>query len=381
VNNCTFAYSGSDGVRFDLFSQNNTIQNSIFNNLGGTGILLSGYGPGLKDVNKRNKIFNNEITDVGTLFWHSPGIFIWQSGDNQISNNHIYNLGYSGLVISGVRRRFFASIFKKMEQENPFSTWIFPDGGRENLEAIRWDEIALESTTEWSSYEPYMHARNNVVEYNEIHDCLKRLHDGNAIYLSAHGNGNIVRKNVGYNHPEGAVIRTDDDSHMVSVIENICIGTNKTNSQGLCLKGVNVLENNLLFNASLTAGLACNKPDVRSSYQKNILYFSKKDSMFHNRLDMLSESLNRNIYYHQDIKVAQNFITEQQKGNRDTESIAGDPLFVNIAEGNFSFKENSPAIKLGINAIPLNEIKKIGSTKNPWFKRAIQIKGFPFVTE
>ena len=381
VNNCTFINSGSDGVRFDLFSQNNTVQNSTFNNLGGTGILFSGYGPGLKDVNKRNKIYNNELKDVGSLFWHSPGIFIWQSGSNLISSNHIYDQGYSGLLISGVRRRFFDPIFKKMGQGYPYSRWSFPKGGRENLGAIRWDEISLESITEWSSYEPYMHARNNIIEYNEVHDCLKRLHDGNAIYLSAHGNGNIIRKNVTYNHPEGALIRTDDDSHNVTVTENICIGSKEPEAQGLCLKGLNFFENNLLFNSMLLTGSAGNTADIRSSYQKNIVYFSKKDSVFHKRLNMFSENLNKNIYYNPNIKLAENFILEEQKGKRDTESIAADPLFVNMSEGNFSFKKKSPAIKLGINAISLEEVKKIGCTSDPWLERAIKFKGFPMVTK
>ena len=381
VNNCTFINSGSDGVRFDLFSQNNTVQNSTFNNLGGTGILFSGYGPGLKDVNKKNKIFNNELSDLGSLFWHSPGIFIWQSGSNLISNNHIYNQGYSGLLISGVRRRFFNPIFKKMGQEYPYTRWSFPKGGRENLGAIRWNEISLESITEWSSYEPYMHARNNIVEYNEVHDCLKRLHDGNAIYLSAHGNGNIIRKNVTYNHPEGALIRTDDDSHNVTVTENICIGSKEPEAQGLCLKGLNFFENNLLFNSMLLTGSAGNTADSRSSYQKNIVYFSKKDSVFHQRLSMFSENLNKNIYYNPNIESAENFIIEEQKGKRDTESIASDPLFVNMSDGNFSFKKKSPAIKLGINAISLEEVKKIGCTRDPWLERAIKVKGFPMVTK
>ena len=44
---------------------------------------------------------------------------------------------------------------------------------------------------------------------------------------------------------------------------------------------------------------------------------------------MFSENLNKNIYYNSNIKSAENFIREQQNGERDTESIAADPLFVN----------------------------------------------------
>ena len=111
------------------------------------------------------------------------------------------------------------------------------------------------------------------------------------------------------------------------------------------------------------------------------MYFSKKDSVFHQRLNMFSENLNKNIYYNPNIKSAENFIKKQQNGERDTESIAADPLFVNMSVGNFSFKKKSPAIKLGINAISLEEVKKIGCTRDPWIERAIKFKGFPVVTK
>lgn len=96
---------------------------------------------------------------------------------------------------------------------------------------------------------------------------------------------------------------------------------------------------------------------------------------------MFSENLNKNIYYNSNIKSAENFIREQQNGERDIESIAADPLFVNMSVGNFSFKKKSPAIKLGINAISLEEVKKIGCTRDPWLVRAIKFKGFPMTVK
>ena len=111
------------------------------------------------------------------------------------------------------------------------------------------------------------------------------------------------------------------------------------------------------------------------------MYFSKNDSVFHKRLNMFSENLNKNIYYSANIKSAENFIIKQQKGKRDTESIAADPLFVNMPVGDFSFKKKSPAIKLGINAISLEEVKKIGCIRDPWLDRAIKFKGFPMITK
>lgn len=377
VNQCSFINSGSDGIRFDLYSQDNIVQNSQFSQLGGTGVLLCGYGPGKKDVNKGNKIFNNEFSEVGTLLWHSPGIFVWQSGENHIANNHIYDQGYSGMMIGGVRRRCFEPLFEEMGLDDPFKKWMFMDGVRENMGTIRWDEISLEDIEDWASYAPYMHSRNNVVEYNEVHDCMKRLHDGNAIYLSAHGDGNLVRRNVLYNHPHGALLRTDDDSHGVTVRENICIGTEEPGAQGLCMKGLNTFENNLLFNAMLLTGRAGNTADSRSSYRKNIVYFSKHDSVFHKGLDMFSENLNQNIYYCPDIRVAENFILREREGLRDTESIAGDPLFSDLPGGDFSFKKASPAKTLEIEAISLDVLQEIGYRKDPWLPRALKKPGFP----
>ncbi len=55
--------------------------------MGGAGILLCGYGPGTKDVNRKNLVFNNHIHHVGQIYLHSPGIMVWQSGENRVANN------------------------------------------------------------------------------------------------------------------------------------------------------------------------------------------------------------------------------------------------------------------------------------------------------
>jgi len=53
----------SSGIRteygWNLHCRNNSISGNLIENLGGLGILLAGYGPGTKDVNKQNSITNN----------------------------------------------------------------------------------------------------------------------------------------------------------------------------------------------------------------------------------------------------------------------------------------------------------------------------------
>ena len=159
---------------------------------------LLAMDPGLKDVNHHNSISHNTFTKTGQIFLHSPAVFVWQSGHNHVNNNHVYDLAYTGMVFAGVRRRFFHRMF---DGENPFANFEVPAEQREHIPTIRWDEIKIEHGIEnWDSYEPYMHTRGNKIEYNEVHDCMKALHDGNAIYMSAHGNGNEINYNVVYNH-------------------------------------------------------------------------------------------------------------------------------------------------------------------------------------
>lgn len=373
VQDCTFFDSGSDGVRLDLFCQDITVEGSTFRDLGGTGILLCGYGPGKKDVNKNNTVHNNEITRVGQLFLHSPGIFVWQSGHNRISHNHVYDQAYSGIVISGVRRRFFAPVFEQMGQANPYKNWLFPEGTREHIPTIRWDEITLANIRNWPAYEPYMHARANVIEFNEVHDCLKLLHDGNCIYLSAHGDGNIVRHNVTYNHPEGAMIRTDDDSHGCTVQGNLLFGTK--GNQGITIKGLNVATENVFVNSQLLTGRAGNTVDPKSELSRNIFYFvsGAVSDGFHYGVDIVGAGLDQNIYYHKAPGVAESLLRKQRARNKtklaDHHSLAADPLFVDPAQGDFGFKDGSPATKLGIPPLSADVVQKMGTLRDPFLTR------------
>ncbi|CAA6690019.1 MULTISPECIES: NosD domain-containing protein [unclassified Lentimonas] len=373
VTDCVFIDSGSDGVRMDLFAQNITVENSLFTNLGGTGVLLAGYGPGKKDVNKGNTIFNNEITAVGQLFLHSPGIFVWQSGHNRIAHNHIHDLAYTGMVISGVRRRFFNPLFEEMGLKNPFAKWTFAKETREHSSTIRWDEITLNKDIQnWDNYEPYMHARGNVIEFNEIHDCLKLLHDGNCIYLSAEGDGNIVRYNVTYDHPKGAMIRTDDDSHGNIVNSNLLFGT--TFSTGIAIKGLNECSGNVFINCFLSTGRAGNTVHSDSNLSRNVFYHTstKVSGGFHSGLNKVKEGLDYNLYYQEGGK-APAALAAQKKSSRgkliDNNSVAADPMFTDHIHGDFSFKKGSPAIELGIEPLTLEIVQKMGTLDDPFLKR------------
>jgi len=373
VRECAFIDSGSDGVRMDLFCQGITVTHSRFDNLGGVGVLLSGYGPGLKDVNHSNVISENIITRTGQLFWHSPAIFISQSGKNLIRKNHIHELGYTGIVVSGVRRRLYARLFG---EDQYLKKWYFPEGTREVMNGFRWDEIELkDGIHEWSSFEPFAHARGNIIEYNEVHDCMKILHDGNAIYLSANGDGNIVRHNVLYNHPHGAHLRTYDDSHGAIISGNLVFANQS--DMGIQIKGLNVATNNILVNGILTTGGAGNTCDPETIMQRNVLYhtLSREEPGFFHSLPMLDGSLDSNLYWHVDLKIGEAKFACQQSDkspNRDKHSLLADPLFANMEKGDFSFAEGSPAERLGIESFPADFLNQVAPERDPFIARFLE---------
>lgn len=362
VGNCRFANSGGAAIRLDLHCQDNRIEDNDIEHIGGVGVLLAGYGPGTKDVNKRNTLAGNHIHHVGQVLWHSVGVFVWQSGENRITNNLIHHTAYTGIVVSG-RIGWTRS------------------GESECSKTIRWGEIAraapdsLEKPS-WHQRERFMHGRRNVVERNEIHHTMQILGDGNCIYISGTGGGNVVREN--YLHDVdttnvNANIRCDDDQHETLIERNVvfrCCG------EGFISKGNNTIRNNMVVDIRPTTsdGLRCEHqrgylvfpygPVKGSNVQRNIFYSrTAGQKLLHEGRRGDSRSLLRdckadyNLYFNAaDPNWGKRHLDDQRQYGIEQQSVSADPLFVDIAAGDLRLKENSPALKLGIEPIDLGNI-------------------------
>ena len=81
--------------------------------------------------------------------------------------------------------------------------------------------------TNWWMREPLMHSRDNMIEYNRIHEIMQIMGDGNGIYVSGAGGGNVVRFNAVGPCPSPTMaegIRCDDDQHHTIVHGNLIFG-------------------------------------------------------------------------------------------------------------------------------------------------------------
>lgn len=367
IERCHFTHSGGGAIRVDLHGQKNKISGNHIEQMGGAGILLCGYGPGTKDVNRENLVSNNHIHHAGRIYLHSPGIMVWQSGENRVANNLIHHMPYCGMIVSGCMTHFFTR------------------NGRELGRTIRRHEIRdLPRTPKLEDVRPYLHTHDNLIEYNEIHNVMEKMGDGNGIYIRGAGGGNVIRRN--YIHhlvtpmKMQAAIRTDGGQRDTLIAENLIY---KCMAQGIILKLNNRAENNIVadvlapprgYYLSVREG-----PMTGAVIKRNIFYSTGKDTVFIDELppgrgrtseDRRGRKLARskeaqtdyNIYYSAtDSTLGKSMLEKQRRDGVDAHSLAADPLFIDPEKGDFRLKPDSPAWKLGI--VPL-DLSKVGLRTN-----------------
>ena len=374
VGSCTIKSSSGTGIRLDLHCQRIRVTSNHLHHLGGGGIVLSGYGPGTKDVNKNNVVHDNYVHHIGELLLHSAAIFIAQSGHNEITHNTISDVPYNGMVISGCRPHEF-HLVKRI----PFRrAWV---------SSIRFEECepyikkaqAAEYKNRLSHFLPLLHARNNKIIMNDISRTLLKLHDGNAIYFSAMGVDNWVERNyLHQNHDTAGALRLDDNPSFTIIRENVITQS----EHGFGLKGPADLVNNFVFTETFLRGRSLPgwlggtkqvKPKRNifmppaSSKATSGLYLTDKRATnrpFYENLPLTENSIyfteNKSKAYRPKTKLGSDLVTgkraEAKKGA--VKLLYTDPQFDQAAmkKGIFRFEKGSPAEKLGIKPIDLSEI-------------------------
>ena len=359
VEGCRFEHSGGNALLLEKHCQHIDIRSNHIHHLGGQAISITGYGPGTKDVNKKNRIINNHIHHCGLLAWKAGGIRIYQSGENIVRNNRIHDLNYGAIWVSGVGPRNFG-----INDSTKWKGYYLPKNT-----SIRWEEVG-EVKTKWD-VQPFLHSRYNLIEDNEIHDIMKILGDGNGISISGSGPGNVIRRNLIYHTNGWWAIRTDDDQFNTMMRDNIIIGN------GFKLKHKNNFIQNNIF---IHGGKACvvlltNSPDCR--VYRNIFvdsYHRESEVKFS---DTYNEPDSRvfvdyNLYWDLEGNSMMTFMKEMQQEGSDKHSEYGDPLFSDLEHADFRLSKESPALQLGFQPIAF---EKIGLLDAPAFER-LKDEGF-----
>ena len=350
VDQCRFVNSGNSAIRLDLHAQNITIQNNLIDRVGHMGILLCGYGPGTKDVNKNNKILNNLIRRTGEVIWHGHAIFVWQSGENRIANNHIREVPRKAIGICGVR----GAIFMEGKQVD----WD------EASKTLRWDELGCEifddnDGTLQQRILPYLHARNNLIEGNYVYRARTKIGDGACLNVSGAGTGNVMRRNMLY-MSLGNGFRCDDWQRGTTITENLIL------CGGMVHKGRNDIINNIFINSNIRFSLyPGQQPDPGSQVKRNLFYFTRDNIVPYTGRTSPSiktpESceLENNLYFCSVGNTKLKDFTEKQRSNGvEQDAVVADPLFAKTIDlstearpDDYKLAKNSPAFAAGFNQI------------------------------
>ncbi|MHA8088812.1 right-handed parallel beta-helix repeat-containing protein [Aquirufa antheringensis] len=394
LSNCRLTNSGSAGVRLDLHAQSNLIKNNLIDYVGGTGILLCGYGPGKLNVNKSNRILNNQIHHCGEFYYQSNGIMLSQSGENIIQNNKLHHLPYDAIVLSGTRPMFFMLIGQNREQVGSLRTDEIAPEALYQDDTLKYNFNNFVYFSQWPKSSPYYHTRNNIVEDNEVFLVMQKCFDGNAIYLSDVGDGNIIRRNY-IHHLNGVgmqqAIRTDAFIKNTTVAENVIYNCNggginlkyyENNAYNNIIADIHdiVYENsagktNRMFIGyfSIMDVFARDKmpPYTNCTIKNNIFYKVAPHNTFYRQgsikgklteLKLEECNIDKNLYF--DVNLAdhgKSAVSYYRTRGADANSIVADPLFRDVKNGDFRLNENSPAYQLGFKDI---DMRRIGITSD-----------------
>ncbi|MSU25259.1 MAG: right-handed parallel beta-helix repeat-containing protein [Opitutus sp.] len=363
VEACRFVGLGGTAVRLDLHCRQIRIAHNEIGQVGGVGVLLAGYGPGTKDVNRENEIVDNWIHHTGEIYWATPAVMVWQSSANRVANNLIHHTPYSAITVS--TRAAWA----------PAN--VTSDGSR----TVRWSEVGdPQASLTWSARERFLHARGNLVERNDIHHIMERLGDGNGVYVSGTGGQNLIRQNYIHDIDSDGLsdgIRCDDFQDDTTIEGNLIVRIRRI-GQGICSKGVNHILNNIV--ADLLPSRRTIRPErvVRASLglevssvtgsriERNIVFAPRADFPVYTqdrrygtgREPRLRDcQADYNLYFcAEDPAWGRRHLATEQPLGVETHSLAVDPLFVSRETGDYRLQPDSPALKLGFRPIDLSQI-------------------------
>lgn len=349
--------TGDHGVRLFGWAQGNRLEGNEIHDIGYNGISVEGTAKSLAHVSTGNHIVNNHVYRVGLHYGNSGGIRIYDSGENVIAHNRVHGSPRYAIHLKAQRKGYLIGT---------------------TIEGVAVTE---------SNYRDYQHARNNIVEFNDVSDAANDSQDVGIIATWGVGTGNIIRNNLIHdsdmkiltvqpNKSYGFGIYLDDNSDDVLLQNNVIHslqleGGGQLNST-LMLKGIGIrADNNIIAGTRDTNGIVGstqNAGEIASQLEltRNIFYDNRAKLYHMNFWDEHKVARSdRNTFYRTDgiyafggqIPAA-SYIDwlELNKGKYDPHSLLADPLFMNAAKYDYRLRYDSPAYRTGYADINMDAI-------------------------
>lgn len=362
---CTISYAGDHGIEIQGGSENTVIGNNVYE-VGGSGIIISG-GDRKTLTPATNRADNNYVHNTGVFYKNSNGIDCSGVG-NIISHNLIHSTPRIGIWFDGNDHVIEYNHVHHVNQETQ-------DSG-----------IIMSCARDWTK-------QGNVVQFNYVHDSggYGRNNANEAwhtpfytwgIYLDGWSSGTKVYGNIIVNAALGGILIHGGRDNVVEnnmIIEGgsaqIVYSAIQSNAKQLPGMYKMIQEMGYKKYPLLSEINDANKDGTMSGnrFVRNIVYYGRKGSLLYEiigRFEFAATISDYNNIYHGELPLLVPYTkapAERQwpawrdKG-LDQHSIIADPLFYDIARGDFRLSRNSPALKLGFKPIP---IEKIGPYRDP----------------
>lgn len=326
LEDCELSHLGGWAVEFGRGCQDNRISGCLLEDLGAGGIKLGEIDEPGSDAAEacRNEVSDSCIRDGCKVYLGSPAIWIGQSGHNRIQHNEV-----SGQFMWAV--------------------------------SVGWN---------WA-YFPLNRSRDNLVEWNHIHDLgTGVLGTHGALYCLGVSPGTILRNNYihhvhaaeAWGAGEGIIL---DNGCVGILVENNIVHDAVAGGWGCnfnCLG--NVIQNNILVNGrtyQLTRygdAPQGNPPPNGEVFARNIVVWQEGPLIKEKKWWSFATLWDFNLYWQsrgEPVRFMSHSFDEWKAKGLDVHSVIADPLFVDAAKHDYRLRPESPALKLGFRPFDLTD--------------------------
>lgn len=354
ITDCVFEGIGGNAIMLSNYNKYNTISGCHIFNTGANAVCFVGdtkavrspsfgyenfvpynqldktSGPLTNNYPQNCIVTNNLFHDLGDIEKQATGVQIQVAAEITVSYNTIYQTSRAGINIGdgafGGHIIEFNDVFNTVREtgdHGSFNSW-----GRDRF---------------WAPDRKYM-------------DSLAAAHP-ELILLDAQKQ-TIIRNNR-FRCDNGWDIDLDDGSSNYHIYNNLCLNGGLKLREGF----YRIVENNIMINNSFHPHVWFkNSGDV---FKKNIVM--KKYAPI--QINDWGNSIDYNFF--PDTAA----LHDAQRKGTDKNSIAGDPLFTNPSNGDYTVAANSPALRIGFRNFPMD---KFGVQK-PTLKKIALLPQFPLL--
>ena len=336
--NCTIKNIGT--WAFEVFEgcSHNTFMYNDISHIAAGGFRINGGDDTSHPLRRTgdNKITDNTLSHFGQVYPSAVGILLMHTNGNLVAHNHVHHGYYTGV-------------------------------------SVGW---------EWG-YQRSV-ARDNIIEYNHIHDIGQGLlSDMGAIYTLGVSPGTAIRNNLIHDieshHYGGWGIYNDEGSTHILIENNVVYNTKFSAYNIHFAKEITVRNNVFALSRINLLSRSRAEPHKSMFFENNICFWIEGDLLsgnwddlsyefhFHPKNEYGTRTVNStfetdyNIYFNPDVpadsvRLQQWTFDEWRERGKDVHSLYADPLFVDAQNFDFTLKPKSPAFDMGFQKIDLSAV-------------------------